>query len=83
MRWAYTLAGRYSGKQYSTMDNTDNTSNVYGAFDSFVVIDAHANFKVNKNWNATMGIDNINNYKYTLFHPFPQRTFVANLKYKF
>ncbi|MEQ1741706.1 MAG: TonB-dependent receptor [Candidatus Nitrotoga sp.] len=83
MKWAYTLAGRYSGKQYSTMDNTDNTSNVYGAFDSFVVIDARANFKVNKNWNASMGIDNINNYKYTLFHPFPQRTFVANLKYKF
>jgi iron complex outermembrane receptor protein len=83
MQWAYTLAGRYSGKQYSTMDNTDNTPNVYGAFDSFLVVDAHVNYKVNKNWNAAMGVDNINNHKYTLFHPFPQRAFVANVKYKF
>lgn len=30
-----------------------------------------------------MGIDNIKNYKYTFFHPLPQRTFVANLKYIF
>lgn len=83
VKWAYTAAARFSGKQYSTMDNTDNTSNVYGSFDSFVVIDAHVNYKVNKNWNAMMGIDNVNNYKYTLFHPFPQRTLVANLKYQF
>ena len=33
--WAFTLAGRYSGRQYSTLDNTDNTAHVFGAFDRF------------------------------------------------
>ncbi len=27
--WAYTVAARYSGKQYSTLDNTDSFSHVY------------------------------------------------------
>ncbi len=36
--WAYTVAARYSGKQYSTLDNTDSVSHVYGAFDNFFVV---------------------------------------------
>lgn len=36
--WALTAAMRCSGKQYSTPDNTDIISNVYGAFDSFTVV---------------------------------------------
>jgi iron complex outermembrane receptor protein len=31
--WSCTLAARYSGKQYSTLDNTDIIPHVYGAFD--------------------------------------------------
>jgi iron complex outermembrane receptor protein len=27
------------------------------------------------NWGLAAGIDNLNNDKYFLFHPFPQRTF--------
>jgi iron complex outermembrane recepter protein len=78
--WAFTLAGRYSGKQYSTMDNTDNTADVMGSFDTFVVFDVHANYQINEQWSASFGVDNLNNRKYFLYHPFPQRTYVANLK---
>jgi iron complex outermembrane receptor protein len=78
--WAFTLAGRYSGKQYSTMDNTDNTADVYGAFDTFVVFDLHANYQINQQLSASFGIDNLNNRQYFVFHPFPQRTFVASVK---
>ena len=34
--WAYTVAARYSGKQYSTLDNTDIVPHVFGAFDNFL-----------------------------------------------
>ncbi|MFK2890498.1 TonB-dependent receptor [Dyella flagellata] len=78
--WAITLAGRYSGKQYSTMDNTDNTSNVFGAFDTFVVFDLNINYQINEQLAASFGIDNLNDRRYFLYHPFPQRTYVANLK---
>ena len=80
--WALTLAGRYSGKQYSTLDNTDNTPNVFGAFDKFLVFDAHVNYQINEQLSASLGVDNLNNEKYFLYHPFPQRTYVASLKFR-
>ncbi len=80
---ASTLAARYSGKMYSTMDNTDSTSNVYGAFDSFLVLDARVHYQIDKQWSGAVGVDNLNNRAYFLFHPFPQRTLVANLKYRY
>lgn len=80
---ATTLAMRYSGKMYSTMDNTDSTANVYGAFDSFVVFDARVRYAFDKQWSSALGIDNLNNRQYFLFHPFPQRTLVASLQYRY
>ncbi|RDS79173.1 TonB-dependent receptor [Dyella monticola] len=79
--WAFTLAGRYSGKQYSTLDNTDNTSDVFGAFDRFLVVDLHVNYQINRQLSVALGVDNLNNEKYFLYHPFPQRTYVANLTF--
>lgn len=81
--WNFTLAGRYSGKQYSTLDNTDNTANVYGAFDKFLVFDARVLYRVDDHLSLALGVDNLNNEKYFLFHPFPQRTYVADIKLKF
>lgn len=78
--WAFTLAGRYSGKQYSTLDNTDTTSHVFGAFDSFRVFDLRAHYQINDHLAASFGVDNFTNEKYFLYHPFPQRTYVADLK---
>ncbi|AIF48268.1 TonB-dependent receptor [Dyella japonica] len=78
--WAFTLAGRYSGRQYSTLDNTDNTPHVFGAFDTFTVFDARAHYQINEHLAASFGIDNVTNQKYYLYHPFPQRTYVADLK---
>jgi iron complex outermembrane recepter protein len=80
---ALTLAGRYSGQQYSTVDNTDVNPNTYGGFDEFFVLDTHANWRINRHWSLSGGVDNLLNRKYFLFHPFPQRTFVGELKYAF
>ena len=38
-------------------------------------------YKFDKNWTGAVGIDNLNNHNYFLFHPFPQRTLVGNLRY--
>ncbi|MBB5046358.1 iron complex outermembrane receptor protein [Rhodopseudomonas rhenobacensis] len=81
--WALTAAMRYSGKQFSTLDNTDIISNVYGAFDSFTVVDLRAQYKFSETATANFGVDNVGNAKYTLFHPFPGRTYVADVKIKF
>jgi iron complex outermembrane receptor protein len=81
--WAYTLAARYSGKQYSTLDNTDVIPHVYGAFDNFFVVDLKVHYNATKNFAFDFGIDNLFNYQYFLFHPFPGRTFVLAGKYTF
>jgi iron complex outermembrane receptor protein len=81
--WAYTVAARYSGKQYSTLDNTDIISHVYGAFDNYFVADMKIHYNATQNFAFDFGIDNIFNEQYFLFHPFPGRTYVLAGKYTF
>jgi iron complex outermembrane receptor protein len=78
-----SLGLRYSGKQYSTLDNIDHGTNVMGGFDSFFVADIKTQYKFDRHWTGSVGVDNLFNEKYTLYHPFPQRTAVATLKYNF
>ena len=81
--WAYTIAARYSGKQYSTLDNTDIIPHVFGAFDNYLVVDAKVHYNATKNFSFDFGIDNLLNEQYFLFHPFPGRTYVLAAKYTF
>ena len=55
---------------------------VMGAFDQFFVVDVRAHYKYNENLEAALGVDNLNNAKYWEYHPFPQRTFIGELKMK-
>jgi iron complex outermembrane recepter protein len=81
--WAFTMAARYSGKQYSTLDNTDVVSHVFGAFDDYVVVDMKIHYTATQNFAFDFGIDNLFNEQYFLFHPFPGRTYVLAGKYTF
>jgi iron complex outermembrane receptor protein len=81
--WAFTIAGRYSGKQYTTLDNTDTVPHVFQAFDGFSVVDLRAQRKMTENATVSFGIDNVGDTKYFLFHPFPGRTYVADVRLKF
>jgi iron complex outermembrane recepter protein len=81
--WAYTVAARYTGKQYATLDNTDIIPHVYQAFDPFFVVDMKIHYNATKNFSFDFGIDNLFNEQYFLFHPFPGRTFVLAGKYTF
>jgi iron complex outermembrane receptor protein len=82
-KWALSVAGRYSGKQYSTLDNTDRVGRVFGAFDSFIVADVHVHYQLMDRLGLDAGIDNINDEKYFLYHPFPGRTFFGDVKLSF
>jgi len=81
--WAFTLAARYSGKQFSTLDNTDIIPHVYGAFDDYIVADMKVHYNATQNFSFDFGIDNLFNEQYFLFHPFPGRTYVLAGKYTF
>ena len=76
-----TLAARYSGSQFSTLDNTDPNGFAYQGASKYFTTDVRARYRINRQWSAAVGIDNLNNYKYWNFHPYPQRTWVAELKF--
>jgi iron complex outermembrane receptor protein len=78
---ALSLGGRYSSKIYSTLDNADVRFNTWQGFDGWFVMDARASYDWSRHWSSSLGVDNILNRKYFLFHPFPQRTLVASAKY--
>jgi iron complex outermembrane receptor protein len=81
--WAYTVAGRYQSKLWATIDNTDYNSATYQGFQGFFVADTRVRYQLAKQWSAAVGIDNLFNQKYWLFHPFPQRTLVAEMKFSY
>lgn len=81
--WAFTVGARWQGRMWTTLANNDIAHNVYQSFDRFFVVDVKARYKWNERLSFDVGIDNIGNYKYMLFHPFPQRTFYVSGKYEF
>ncbi len=87
---SFSLAGRYSGRQhnqlYDTVNKkyTDVNPNVYGAVSHYFVVDAKAVYKVADQWEAALGVNNLNNFKYYVNpNPYPQRTWFATLKFDY
>lgn len=80
---SFSVAGRYSGPLYTTLDNADTHPNTYQGFEGWFVADAKATYKWRSAWTASLGVDNLLNRKYFLFHPFPHRTFVTSVGYAF
>ena len=82
-RWDVTLAARYSDRSFATIDNSDHYANTYQGFEAFFVVDAHARYAINDHLAAGVGVTNLGDRKYFLFHPFPQRSVVVDLKYTY
>jgi iron complex outermembrane receptor protein len=79
--WSVSLGARYSGKQWGTLDNSDPNGASYTGVSSYFVTDARLRYRLDKQWSAAVGIDNIGNKKYWAFHPYTQRTFIAELQF--
>jgi iron complex outermembrane receptor protein len=75
-----TLAGRYSGRQFNLLDNSDINPDVYGGASRFFVMDAKFNYKFDKQLSMSVGVDNLNNEKYYAAHPYTQRTWIVQVK---
>jgi iron complex outermembrane receptor protein len=75
------VAARYSGKQYSTLDNSDVNGFAYTGASKYFTVDMRVRYQIDKQWSAAFGIDNANNYQYWNFHPYPQRAYTAELRF--
>lgn len=80
-----SLAGRYSEAQevnllYNTVDPNKfgTTVSKYAVFDTKLV------YKATDRWTASVGVNNIGNYKYYVNpNPYPQRQFFAGVKFDY
>ena len=81
-RIALTTAARYASRNYANLDNSDIVGNTYQGFYKYFVVDARATFKLSDRFDLAVGVDNLGNDKYFLFHPFPQRSFTAQINWK-
>lgn len=79
----YSLAMRYSGRQYYYLDNSDSNPGTYNSASRYFFIDVKANYKFADRWTAALGVDNLNNYKAYVLHPYPQRTAFAQIKFDY
>jgi len=77
------LAGSYQKQFYSSIDNNDVNANTYQGFSGYSLFDLKARYRFDDKLSASAGIDNLFDRKYFLYHPFAQRTVVANVHYDF
>ncbi len=77
---AFTLAARYSGRQYNTLDNSDIHPNTFGGTSSYLVVDAKLRMRLGAQAELSFGIDNATDRRYFVYHPYPGRTFYAEGK---
>jgi iron complex outermembrane receptor protein len=76
---AFTLAGRYSSRLFGTIDNSDVVGHTYQGFEGYFVADARAAFRLSRNLRLAVGVENLTDKRYFLFHPFPGRTLTAEV----
>ena len=79
-----SVSGRYSSPQFSQLNNSDINAATYSSGGtSFFIVDLHAKYQITKQVSAAAGIDNVTDQQVWLFHPFPSRTYFAQLKYNY
>ena len=80
-----TFNGESSNSLWSSATATitiDTVGNTYQGFYKYFVVDLRAAMRVNDHITLSLGIDNVNNDRYFLFHPFPQRSYFAAANWK-
>lgn len=80
-RWSAAFGARYSGPQYRTLNNADVNGYTYMGVSKYFTTDVRVRYQISRQWSAAFGIDNLNDYQYWNFHPYPQRSYHAELKF--
>jgi len=79
--WDASLGIRHSGRQYGTLDNSDYVD-TYGAVSAFTVADAKLRWRFAPGWSASLGVDNLTNARYWVYHPYAGRTWLGEVRWE-
>lgn len=73
-------AARIASRNYASLDNSDIVGNTYQGFYRYFVVDLRAQYRLTDQVDLSLGVENLTNDKYFLFHPFPQRSLIAEVQ---
>ncbi|RNF82553.1 TonB-dependent receptor [Montanilutibacter psychrotolerans] len=79
--WRFSLAGRYSGRQWNNLDNSDRHPDTFGGTSRFTVFDVKLTRRLAPGLSLGLGIDNVGDRRAFVFHPYPRRTLLLELRY--
>ena len=82
-KFVASVNGRYADSSFGAINNSDINHKTYVGVGGYFVVDTKLSYKINKQFTLSGGIDNINNENYWIYHPFPQRTYMAQLKFNY
>lgn len=79
--WQFSTGWRYASRPNTNLEGTQR-GDTYGYTSEFLIFDAKLSWDVTDQAQISVGVDNIGNDKAWVFHPYPQRTFSLELKWK-
>ncbi|MDD5052177.1 MAG: TonB-dependent receptor [Sulfuricurvum sp.] len=81
--WSGVLSGRHIGEVYSNNDNSDVVKGVWTGYSKYTVIDLKTNYQINKNFIASLMVDNLFDKEYYEYYRMPGRGVTINLSANF
>lgn len=78
-----TLAGRWSGRQYNSLDNSDINPDTFGGTSRYGALDARLEARLDSRWTLAAGVENLTDERYYVYHPYPGRTWSLEAGYRF
>lgn len=81
--WSGVLSGRYIGEVFSNNDNSDVVKDVWTGYSKYTVVDLKVNYQINKNFKASMMIDNLLDREYYEYYRMPGRGVTLQLSANF
>ncbi len=79
--WRLSGGVRYASRPNNNLEATQR-GDTYGYASEQLIADARLSWQANDSTELSFGVDNINNDKAWAFHPFSQRTYLLELKWK-
>lgn len=81
--WSGVLSGRYVGEVFSNNDNSDVVKDVWTGYSTYTVVDLKVNYQINKNFKASMMVDNVLDEEYYEYYRMPGRGVTLQLSANF
>ena len=81
--WSANLMTSYIGKQYANEDNSDRVEDVYGGNSKYWLSNLRIGYRIDKNFKATLAINNLFDKKYYEFYEMPGRNLALELRGSF